>query len=123
MRMLTWVNTDVFIQKEMKKNMQFSSKTVAHCSRKLLHPRRVLSVPEFSGNKSWLNNKSKRMLGSKTVGGLPKDPKMASGQRAPIVVGRGDPLLERQFKVIKLDSRVAKELARSNTTPANQWRY
>jgi len=60
---------------------------------------------EFNGNKSWLNNKSKRMLGSKTVAGLPKDPKMASGQRAPIVVGRGDPLLERQFKVIKLDSR------------------
>ena len=60
---------------------------------------------EFNGNKSWLNNKNKRMLGSKTVGGLLKDQKMASGQRAPIAVGQEDRLLERQFKVIKLDSR------------------
>lgn len=45
------------------------------------------------------------MLGSKIVGGLLKDPKMASGQRALTAVGRGDPLLERQFNLIKLDSR------------------
>ena len=45
------------------------------------------------------------MLGLKTVGGLLKDQKMASGQRAPIAVGQEDRLLERQFKVIKLDSR------------------
>lgn len=30
---------------------------------------------------------------------------MASGQRALTAVGRGDPLLERQFNLIKLDSR------------------
>ena len=60
---------------------------------------------EFNGNKSWLNNKNKRTLGSKTVGGLLKDQKMASGQRAPIAVGQEDRLLERQFKVIKLDLR------------------
>lgn len=62
-------------------------------------------IVEFNGNKSWLNNKNKRMLGSKTVGELLKDQKMASGQRAPIAVGQEDHLLERQFKVIKLDSR------------------
>lgn len=56
---------------------------------------------EFNGNKSWLNNKSKRMPGSKTAGGLLKDPKMASDRRAPITVGPGNPLLEGQFKVIK----------------------
>ena len=45
------------------------------------------------------------MLGSKTVGGLLKDQKMASGRRAPIAEGQEDRLLERQFKAIKLDSR------------------
>lgn len=45
------------------------------------------------------------MLGSKTVGELLKDQKMASDQRAPIAAGQEDHLLERQFKVIKLDSR------------------
>lgn len=45
------------------------------------------------------------MLGSKTVGGLLKDPKMASGQRALTAVGRGDPLLERRFNLIEPDSR------------------
>lgn len=47
------------------------------------------------------------MPGSKTAGGLLKDPKMASDQRAPITVGPGNPLLERRFKVIKLDLRYA----------------
>lgn len=65
-----------------------------------------VSIPvEFNANKSWPNNRNKRMLGSKTAGGLPKDPKMASGRRALTAAGRENPLLERWFKLINLDLR------------------
>ncbi len=59
---------------------------------------------EFNANKSWLNNRNKKMLGSKTVGGHPRGPKMASGRRA-LTAADEDSLLERWFKLIKLDLR------------------
>ena len=64
-----------------------------------------LLVLGFNVNKSWPNNKKWRMQGSKTVGGLPRDPKMVLGQRVLIVEGQEGPRLGRWSNLVDQNLR------------------
>ena len=59
----------------------------------------------FNVNKSWPNNKKWRMQGSKTVEGLPRDPKMVLGQRVLIVEGQEGPRLGRWSNLVDQNLR------------------